>query len=406
MSLCAKRLWTIGSGSGGVGKSFLTAFMGTALASENRSVILVDGDLASPHLYAYLGIKPPAVTLLDVVEKRARLSDALLQTSRPQMRFLGCVADELGMADLAPGLQQRMAECLSSLEADHILIDAGTGTSFRVLDFFNLTAEGIIVTVPDPASMQRAYGFLRHSIYRRIQKRFGADPDVAGALDMLQQRTHPSKPKMMTDFLDLLVSARSGVIEGVAEMVDEYRPVMLMNLGTTDQDRHFAEILQSAAVKFLNVEVRFGGLIHDDPAVSRAAHRSALPDLGDAESLAARQCRQIALSLAGCRTGVNNGSAAGAAPVPSAPAIMGLNDNLVLMGRDLHIQTEGLGDGSRSITTNVFCDGRVILTTKSEYPETLQSRHLDSRVADLMRSQHFNVIREIESRSAKDPSTL
>ena len=88
------------------------------------------------------------------------------------------------------------------------------------------------------------------------------------------------------------------------------------------------------------------------------------------------------------------------APPAVVPAT-GLNDSLVFMGRDLHVQTEDMGDTGRCITTQVFCDGRVILSTKSEYPPTWQDLQPGSQVVELMRAQHFNVIREIENRMTR-----
>ena len=86
------------------------------------------------------------------------------------MRFVSCVGEELGMADLNFQEQAAIAESLSHLEADHVLIDVGSGTSCSVLDFFNLGTESIVVASPDQVSMQSAYGFVKNSIYRRVQK--------------------------------------------------------------------------------------------------------------------------------------------------------------------------------------------------------------------------------------------
>jgi len=401
MSLCRNRLCTIGSGKGGVGKSFLAASMGVALTRAGKSVILVDANLAAPNLYDYLGIKAPACTLLDVLEGQAKLSDALMPTPESQMRYLSCVSDELGMADLAPGQQQEMAECLSRLDADYVLIDGGSGVSFSVLDFFNLADEGIVVVSPDPASMQCSYGFIKNSIYRRVQKRFGSRQEVGTALRQMRQSASAAKPRTMTDFLDLLRQSASEAVESIAAMVDAWRPLMLVNMATAEQDQRIAEIIQSAARKFLNIDMQFCGLVQFDPAARRSTQRMNLLDCSDADCTSARQIRQIALRLAG-----NNASRAADERTepqspPGAVGASGLNDNLVIMGRDLHIQTEDLGNAEHCITTQVFCDGRVVLSTRSAYPQMLQNSHDTSRLVEFMRAQHFRVIREIESRKMK-----
>lgn len=55
-----QRLWVLGGGKGGVGKSFLTASMATVLARTGKSAVAVDADLGCPNLHTYLGIKSPA----------------------------------------------------------------------------------------------------------------------------------------------------------------------------------------------------------------------------------------------------------------------------------------------------------------------------------------------------------
>jgi flagellar biosynthesis protein FlhG len=401
MSLSGNKLCTIGSGKGGVGKSFLAASMGVALARAGKSVILVDANLAAPNLYDYLGIKAPACTLFDVMEGRAKLADALMPTPEEQMRYLSCVSDELGMADLVPSRRQEMAQCLSHLDADHVLVDGGTGVSFSVLDFFNLADAALVVVPPDPASMQCSYGFIKNSVYRRVQQRFGSCREVGNALGEMRQSAGAAKPWTMTSFLDLLRQSAPEAAQGIAAMVEALRPLMLVNMATAEQDQRIAEIIQSAAKKFLNLEVQFYGLVRFDPSVRRSSRRTNLMDCGDTEGKSARQIRQLALRLTGNEIIPAADEHAKPSTPPGIVGPSGLNDNLVVLGRDLHVQTEDSGEKERCITTQVFCDGRVVLSTRSEYPQVVRSSHDGSRLAEFMRAQHCRVIHEIESRKIR-----
>jgi len=76
----------------------------------------------------------------------------------------------------------------------------------------------------------------------------------------------------------------------------------------------------------------------------------------------------------------------------------GLNDSIRCMGRELHVQTEDLGGRDRFIRTQVFCEGRVLLTARIEYPDPTEGNHDLKQVTEIMRRQHFSVIREIEDR--------
>ncbi len=83
---------------------------------------------------------------------------------------------------------------------------------------------------------------------------------------------------------------------------------------------------------------------------------------------------------------------------------MGLNDKLDFMGRQLHIQTENTGSNAACIVTQVFCNGRVFFTAKSEYPAELGKAQDIKLIQDLMRAQHFTVIEKIRSKKAKIPA--
>lgn len=96
--------------------------------------------------------------------------------------------------------------------------------------------------------------------------------------------------------------------------------------------------------------------------------------------------------------GKTKGPAAKNAPPSSIPAVMGLNDNLDFMGRALHVQTENLGSPALCILTQVFCSGRVVFSTRSEYPPAVGESMDYNRIRNLMREQHYRVIEKIRAK--------
>jgi flagellar biosynthesis protein FlhG len=393
-----QRFWTFGGGKGGVGKSFLTASIGVVLARMGRSVIAVDADLGSANLHTYLGIKSPGYTLLDILQGRASAEQVLLPTPVPGLRLISCAGDILGMANPMFAEKERIMSVISGLDADYILVDLGAGTSFNVLDFFNISDEGIVIVSPDPASMQNAYAFIKSAVYRRIQRQFVNNEAVVMGLKQFRESS-PDKPRRMMDFYDLLCTSDPGAAESVAALVDGYRPLMVINMAGSEQDQRIAEILQSASRTFLNVDLRYCGLISSDPAVRRACQRMTVLDFDDHGCVAARQIEKAAERLLNYAANQRGGGAADRS-APGTPT-MGLNDNLEFLGRQLHIQTEDLGYTGRCIQTQVFCDGRVLLSTKSEYPPTVQGQADRSQVIEVMHKQHYNVIRELESKKVR-----
>jgi len=62
-SLSRIKLWSIGGGKGGIGKSLVTLGLGVALARLGKKIILIDGDLGGANLHTLMGVRYPHVTL-------------------------------------------------------------------------------------------------------------------------------------------------------------------------------------------------------------------------------------------------------------------------------------------------------------------------------------------------------
>jgi len=89
---------------------------------------------------------------------------------------------------------------------------------------------------------------------------------------------------------------------------------------------------------------------------------------------------------------------AGSAGESSVP---GLNNNLEFMGKLLHVQTERIGHPTPRIVTQVFSNGRVVFSKKSELaPEDAESQEY-ARIEGLMRTQHLQTIQEIEEKQRR-----
>jgi len=80
----------------------------------------------------------------------------------------------------------------------------------------------------------------------------------------------------------------------------------------------------------------------------------------------------------------------------SAP---GLNNNLEFMGKHLHVQTERIGSPTPRIVTQVFSNGRVVFSKRSEIAE-IESQEF-TRVEELMRTQHLQTMREIQEKEKR-----
>jgi exopolysaccharide/PEP-CTERM locus tyrosine autokinase len=76
------------SAMAGEGKSFTSVNLAMSIAAElDHTVMLVDADVARPSVLRMLGL-PPGPGLLDVLERKAELSDVLLKTNVDKLTVL------------------------------------------------------------------------------------------------------------------------------------------------------------------------------------------------------------------------------------------------------------------------------------------------------------------------------
>lgn len=142
------------SGKGGVGKTTTTANLGTALAYRGARVVLVDADVGLRNLDIVLGLESRVKHhLLDVLEERASLDEALVPGKHSELLFLLAAAQSREKDDVDTA---KMKALISSLRErfDYVLIDCPAGIE---LGFRNAVAgadEAIVICTPEVAAVR------------------------------------------------------------------------------------------------------------------------------------------------------------------------------------------------------------------------------------------------------------
>ncbi len=131
------RVWAIGGGKGGVGKSVFAANLATQLARNGSRVALVDGDLGGANLHTLLGVPSPDTNLSDFISKRvATLGEVMTPTSIENLWLVSGAKALVETANLNFGQKSKLLRHINQLDADHVILDLGAGSTFNVLDFF------------------------------------------------------------------------------------------------------------------------------------------------------------------------------------------------------------------------------------------------------------------------------
>lgn len=164
------RIIAIGGGKGGVGKSIIAISIGVEYANRGNRVVLTDLDLGAANLHTYLGIFGRTPSIADFISGSVpRIEDIIIDTSVKNLRLISGSHFLPGMANPAHWTKLKIMRHLKSIDSDVLIIDLGAGVHYNTLDFFGLSDHGIIVTMPEPGAVMNAYGFLKASLFRRLQ---------------------------------------------------------------------------------------------------------------------------------------------------------------------------------------------------------------------------------------------
>ncbi len=152
----AGRVIVITSGKGGVGKTTTSANIGSALAKQGHSVVLIDTDIGLRNLDLLLGLENRIVyTLVDVVEKRCKLKQALVKDKKNPNLCLLAAAQTRDKSSVSAEQLKEITEKLKS-DYDFILVDCPAGIEQGFQTAIAGASEAIVVTTPEMSAVRDA----------------------------------------------------------------------------------------------------------------------------------------------------------------------------------------------------------------------------------------------------------
>lgn len=277
-SSSSPRVWAIGGGKGGVGKSVITANMAVSLASRGKRCVLIDADLGGANLHTLIGMSSPRHTLSEFFRRDgASLKDIVLPTAYENLFLISGARALLDMANPAHAQKMKFIRQLSTLDLDHIFIDLGAGSSFTVMDFFLAARDQVMVVAPTPTSVENAYHFLRAVFYRNLRQAI-QKAGVRHLVDQVLEEKVKRGVRSPRDLMRYIAEACPQSAPQLADGMKVFAPRLVINQARRPEDRALGDRMATACRDFFGADVRCGGHIQNDDRVLQAiqARRPAL----------------------------------------------------------------------------------------------------------------------------------
>ncbi len=264
------RVWAIGGGKGGVGKSVVAANLAATIARTGARVALVDADLGGANLHTMVGVPSPKKNLSDFVARRASsLAEIMQPTPVENLWLVSGARALLETANPNWGQKGKILRHIRKLDVDHVFLDLGAGTAFNVLDFFIVARRGILIVVPEATSVENAYFFIKAAYFRTLKQ---AQPrqQVKAAVEAAMKSNGRTAIRTPRDLMArvMMIDAEAGA--ALMEAASTFSPSLIVNRVERSEQARLGAEMGSACRDYFGIHLRCLGTLPMDNLVRRS----------------------------------------------------------------------------------------------------------------------------------------
>jgi flagellar biosynthesis protein FlhG len=288
----------VASGKGGVGKTFLTANLGIAIAQHGHSTIVVDLDFGNSSLHAFLGLPNSIPGIGDFLRSQAKsLEPFRAATEIQDLEYIAGEGLMPLMADITHHQKQKIIKEICTLEVDYILLDLGAGCRNDILDLFGIADRGILVTMPERPSMLSTLIFIKNYLLRKIDRLGNKDLDIIPILQEIYNQPTDGPGRNIQVYRDKIAETSPEIALEIDAICRLTRPRFIYNMGEHPRDLNILPGIDNILKSVLLLEGDHLGCLFSAPEV-RASVRAGKPLLLEyPESLTAKNITQIATRI-------------------------------------------------------------------------------------------------------------
>jgi flagellar biosynthesis protein FlhG len=262
------KIWAVGGGKGGTGKSFITSSIGTQLALKGRKTVLIDADLGGANLHTFFGLLRPRHSLTDFFENKVPLNDIVVHTGVANLGLITGSISSLDSESINHAQKQKLFRHIRSLDADNILIDLGSGTHVNTLDTFLLADRMIVVTSPEITALENMYHFIK-SVYFRKLKFIFKTYDLGGTIQETWKNRAAHNIRNLKELITYLRQSSDHIRDIFDKEMSGFAVHIILNQVRNSKDIQVGENLKGICRNFLGLPVLFAGCSRHDDSIQR-----------------------------------------------------------------------------------------------------------------------------------------
>jgi flagellar biosynthesis protein FlhG len=217
----------------------------------------------------------------------------LIETGIDNLKFISSAGDNPGSANIDPERVQTIISFLKQLKAHTVILDLGPGTSFNVLDFFNIHDQCIVMSTPEVTSVMKTFSFVRAALFRKISLHLKDAPELQRLVD----HSHPSQADVETCTIDILRENIKKVdgsqTEEVEKIIRSFKPEVIINRVRNKKDLQTGDNLTNLVKKFLDVDLKYLGHVIESDQVRDSVEEMVPFLIKDPQSTPSKNLQEI-----------------------------------------------------------------------------------------------------------------
>lgn len=274
------KIWAIAGGKGGIGKSFLATNFGILLSMHGYRVLMVDADIGAANLHTFFGIEGSKLSLSSFLKQQiSDIRPLIIKTRVPNLDLISGANDSLDIADISSARIMTLKDAIRTTDYDYVLLDIGPGTNSNSLDLFLMSDQGVLLTTPEPTSIENTYRFLKCLFLRRIRNVSNSQQD-----SMLKEMLHKiftgnwnRRIKTVADILNQLRQLDPERGRLLKEVLGQTSVSLIVNQTSRPADSDLGPSLKRACYDYFGVEIGFlGDICHEDSVAESIRNRTPL----------------------------------------------------------------------------------------------------------------------------------